>query len=190
MVRGKHICEYNVTKMGKCHNIKIKMSNQRKTFNKLYDKYIEKIYRFVFFKVSSKEIAEDLTSEVFARFWKTLQKDTKLDNPSAFLYRIARNLITDFYRQKQEPQVSLADCKEIVDPDVNLAETASSMSDLEQVKVVLSSLSDDYREIVTLRYTEDYSISEIAKLLDRPEGTVRVMLHRGLEELKEKLKGA
>ena len=164
------------------------MNNPRKIFSELYDKYIEKIYRFVFFKVSSKETAEDLTSEIFTRVWRTLEKGTKLENPGAFLYRIARNIVTDYYRQRPEPQISLADYKEVADPAINFEETSHTQSDLEQIKVNLANINDDYREVITLRYVEDYSISEIAKILDRPEGTVRVMLHRGLEELKDKFK--
>ncbi len=163
------------------------MSNLRKNFSKIYDEYIEKIYRFVFFKVSSKETAEDLTSEIFVRTWKSIQKGTKLDNPGAFLYRIARNLVTDYYRQKTVPHISLADYQEIVDPAPDPKETASARSDLEAIKANIANLNDDYREIITLRYIEDYSIPEIAKVLDRPEGTVRVMLHRGMEELKANL---
>lgn len=163
------------------------MSNQRKEFSKIYDEYIGKIYRFVFLKVSSKETAEDLTSEVFVRTWKIVQKGTKLDNPGAFLYRIARNLVTDYYRQRPQPQISLADYQEVADPAPDLKETASNQSDLEIIKTNIANLDDDYREVITLRYIDDYSIPEIAKVLDRPEGTVRVMLHRGLEELKATL---
>jgi len=164
------------------------MNNPRKIFSELYDKYIEKIYRFVFFKVSSKETAEDLTSEIFTRVWRTLEKGTKLENPGAFLYRIARNIVTDYYRQRPEPQISLADYKEVIDPVINLDESALVQSDIDTVKTALTGLDEDYQEVITLRYVEDYSISEIAKILDRPEGTVRVMLHRGLEELKDKFK--
>lgn len=164
------------------------MSNLRKNFSGIYDKYIEKIYRFIFFKVNSKETAEDLTSEVFTRAWQSIERGTKLENPGAFLYRIARNLVTDYYRQRPEPQISLADCKEVVDPNIDIKEAVSFKSDLEQIKASLVNINDDYREVVALRYIEDYSISEIAKILDRPEGTVRVMLHRGLEELRERLK--
>ena len=163
------------------------MANPRKIFNGLYDKYINKIYRFVFFRVNSKETAEDLTSEVFSRVWKTIQKGTKLENPGAFLYRIARNIVTDYYRQKPEPQISLADYKEVVDPAPNLDDTVSLKSDIDTIKTALTGLGEDYQEVIALRYVEDYSISEIAKILDRPEGTVRVMLHRGLEELRNKL---
>ena len=165
------------------------MSNLRKNFSKIYDEYIGKIYRFVFLKVNSKETAEDLTSEVFVRTWNSIQKGTKLDNPGAFLYRIARNIVIDYYRQRPQPQISLADYQEVVDPAPDPRETASTQADLEIIKANIANLNDDYREVITLRFIEDYSIPEIAKILDRPEGTVRVMLHRGLGELKARLNG-
>lgn len=166
---------------------RIIMDKLKKKFSKLYDKYIGKIYRFVFFKVNSQEIAEDLCSEIFTRFWKNMQKGARFDNPQAFLYQIARNLVIDYYRQKSEPQISLADCKEITDQTVDIKEAVASRSELEQIKATLANISDDYREIITLHYIEDYSAAEISKILDRPEGTIRVMIHRGLEELKNQL---
>jgi len=167
------------------------MSNIRKIFNKIYDKYIGKIYRFVFIKVNSKEIAEDLTSETFLRIWKNLERGNKIEKPGAFLYKIARNLVTDYYREKAKPIISLADVEyeQVVDssPISDIHEQSAKKSDFEIVKAAINTLGEDYQDVLNLRYVEDYSIEEIAEILDRPEGTVRVMLHRGLEELKGKL---
>ena len=84
------------------------MSNnkKRKIFSKIYDKYVERIYRFVFLKVSSREVAEDLTAETFLKAWEVYRKPqfsnpaSQIENPQAFLYKIAKNLIIDHYRQK------------------------------------------------------------------------------------------
>ncbi|PIU15604.1 RNA polymerase subunit sigma-70, partial [bacterium (Candidatus Gribaldobacteria) CG08_land_8_20_14_0_20_39_15] len=72
------------------------MANLRKKFSKIYDQYINKIYRFIFLKVNSQEIAQDLTSETFLRGWESFkEKNEEIENIQAFLYRIARNLVTD-----------------------------------------------------------------------------------------------
>ncbi len=89
------------------------MDKLKKTFSAIYDKYINKIYRFVFIKVNSQEIAEDLTSETFLRGWEAYKKASnphrqKIDNPSAFLYQIARNLVIDQYREKGRFQTGSA----------------------------------------------------------------------------------
>ena len=82
------------------------MSNSRKIYSEVYDKYVKKIYRFVLLKVNSAEIAEDLTSEVFMRGWQAYKtKQDKIENVQAFLYQIARNLLADHYRQETKVQL-------------------------------------------------------------------------------------
>lgn len=162
------------------------MSNLRKEFSKIYDKYIDKIYRFIFLKVNSQEIAEDLTSEVFLRAWNAF-RDKKCDiaNIQAFLYQIARNLTVDHYRQKAQATFVSTEYVKIPDPVENLEEKAFLRSDLEIVKQAMANLSDEYREAITLYYLEDMSVKEIAKIMDRSEESVRVIIHRALKTLKE-----
>jgi RNA polymerase sigma-70 factor (ECF subfamily) len=166
------------------------MGNLKKKYSKIYDQYIAKIYRFIFIKVNSPEIAEDLTSETFLRGWERLKElNGKIDNLPAFLYQIARNLVVDYYREKNNATLVSADSSQIADPRDDLAEKATFNSDLQIILTAMSSLSDDYREVINLHYLDDLSIKETAQILNRPEGTVRVMLHRALKELREQLKG-
>jgi len=167
------------------------MDKQRQVFSGIYDQYIEKIYRFIFLKVSSPETAQDLTSETFLKGWEAFQRsqssnpgEMKIENMQAFLYQIARNLVTDFYREKGRTQTVSAENLKIADPRENLGEKAAQNSEIEQIKVNLANLKDDYQEVIILHYLNDLSISEIAQTLEKPKGTVRVMLHRGLKELK------
>ena len=161
----------------------------RKKFSKLYDQYIDKIYRFIFFKVNSEEITKDLCSETFLRGWEAFKKSKveEIENPSAFLYQIARNLVIDFYREKGKAQIVSAEYGRIIDPRVNLEERANKSSEFYQAKQALSNLKDDYQEIIVLRYLDDLSVSEIAKIVDKSENAVRVTLHRALKALKNEL---
>jgi len=162
------------------------MANIRKIFSKIYDNYVEKIYRFIFFKVSSKEIAEDLTSETFLRGWKTFKNEkNNIENPPAFLYKIARNLVIDYYREKGKFQVVSAENTALIDPRTNLEEKMITNSDLEMVKKALFNLKDEYQEAIIWYYLDGLSISEIAKLLDRTEPATRVLISRALKNLKE-----
>ena len=164
------------------------MTNSRKTFSKIYDKYIDKIYRFIFVKVNSKEIAEDLTSESFSKAWSSFkEKGSDIENIQAFLYRIARNLVTDYYRQKGRAHIIPTDNPRIIDPRHNLKEEVEIKSDIENIKIVLSNLKDDYQNVIVWRYLDDLSIPEVAKLLDRTEDATRVLLHRALKVLKDKM---
>src|SRR5688572_5691269 len=70
-------------------------------FANLYDRYITSIYRFVYLKLPTREVAEDVTSETFLRFWNAILQNTEIRNVRAFLYQIARNLVVDFYRQEE-----------------------------------------------------------------------------------------
>ncbi|PIW91982.1 MAG: hypothetical protein COZ89_02305 [Candidatus Nealsonbacteria bacterium CG_4_8_14_3_um_filter_37_23] len=163
------------------------MANLRKQFSKIYDQYINKIYRFIFLKVSSQEVAEDLTSEVFIRGWDSFRQGADIKNIQAFLYQIARNLVIDHYRQKSQVKTISAEFVQMVDPRLNLEEKAKIDSELDQVKFALSNINEDYREVIIWRYLDQLSISEIAEILDKSEGAVRVALHRGLKELRNKL---
>jgi len=163
--------------------------NLRKEFSKIYDKYIDKIYRFVFLKVSSPEVAEDLTSETFLRGWQTFRIQNskfRIQNPPAFLYQIARNLVIDYYRQKGRAQVVSADYR-IIDPRINLEEKANLSSDFEQVRDALANLKEDYQDVIIYRYLDELSVPEIAKVMQKSEGTVRVLLHRALAALRNEL---
>ncbi len=169
------------------------MNNHRKIFTQIYDDYVDKIYRFIFFKVNSEEIAQDLCSETFLRGWQSFKakkenNKQEIENPQAFLYQIARNLVIDHYREKGRTQTVSADYVSITDPGQDLEEQALSRSDLDTIKLALTDLKDNYQELVVWHYIDDLSISEIAKMLKKPEGTVRVMLHRALKSLRNNLK--
>jgi RNA polymerase sigma-70 factor (ECF subfamily) len=165
------------------------MSQLRKQFSKIYDKYVDKIYRFIFLKVSSPEIAEDLTSEVFARGWQAYkEKKRDIENVTAFLYQIARNLIVDHYREKARAQfVSVENVQPIADTGVNLEEEALLKSDFNNVKEALANIREDYREVIVWYYLDELKVPEIAKMLDKSEEAVRVLIHRALNALKDEL---
>jgi len=165
------------------------MSNLRKDFSKIYDQCIDKIYRFVFIKVNSRDIAEDLTSETFLRGWESYKNNhNAIENPQAFLYRIARNLVTDYYREKGRTQTIPVDCVPILDPSPNLEEKSQIRSDLEIVKSTITALdNEDYQEYLIWHYVDDLSVEEIAEMTGKSEGAIRVTLHRALKCLKDQL---
>lgn len=165
-----------------------KMNNPRKVFSQIYDDCIDKIYRFIFFKVNSQEIAQDLCSETFLRGWQSFKNNKKkIENPQAFLYQIARNLVVDHYRDKGRTQTVSADCVPIIDPGEDLEEQALLRSDLDTIKSALTGLKDEYQEVVIWHYIDDLSIPEISKMLNKSEGAVRVTLHRALKSLRNKV---
>jgi len=165
------------------------MDNYEKKFSKIYDQCIEKIYRFVFVKVSSQEVAEDITSKVFMRGWEVFkEKAEEIDNPRAFLYQIARNLVIDHYREKGRAQIVSTDfTPNLADPRTNIVEKAIVNADLAVVKNALKDLNEDNQNVIIWHYLDDLPIKEVAKLLDRSEEATRVLLHRALNSLRERL---
>ena len=170
------------------------MSNSKKQFSKIYDQYVKKIYRFVFLKVNSQETAEDLTSKAFLKGWDAFKKSKvrsqkSIENPQAFLYQIARNLVIDFYREKGRTQIiSTEYIPQIPDDRTNLEEKAILKSDIDNIKMALISLKEEYQDVIIWHYLDDLSISEIAEILKKPEGTVRVTLHRALKTLRKEIR--
>ena len=148
------------------------MDKSEEKFSRIYDDYVEKIYRFVFLRVSSKELAQDLTSETFAKCWESYRKNPdEIENPRAFLYKIAKNLVVDHYRDKSKIQVTNADLSAIerADPKIDLEQEAMLASDMAGVRKAIGGLNEDYQNAIIWRYLEDMPIKEVSQLLDRSE---------------------
>jgi len=166
------------------------MENLNEQFSQIYDQYIDKIYRFIYLKVNSEEIAQDITSKVFLKGWQAYQNQGKdIKNPSAFLYQIARNAVIDHYRDKSRSNtVSPEFVAEMADLRTNQHDMAIFNSDVEAVKTAIKSIKPEYQDVVIWYYLDDKPVSEIAEMIDKPAGTVRVMLHRAIQDLKDIIK--
>lgn len=164
-------------------------NNGSNNFSDIYDKYIDKIYRFVLIKVNSEPIAQDITSETFMRTLEYINKNSSsngsnsIENIQAFLYRTAANGVIDYYRQKSRQNVPL---NEFHVRDAS-SMTPEQSAQIVMIKDALQNLEGEHADVVMWHYVEDLSIKEIAEILDKPEGTIRVMLHRGLKELRKYL---
>ena len=164
------------------------MSDPRKIFSQIYDKYINKIYKFVFFKVNSQEIAEDLTSEAFSKTWVVFKENQdKIKNVRAFLYKTANNLVIDHYRQKGRTNVISVNNPVIIDPKQDLEKHVLLNSDMENVRQSLFHLKEDYQNVIIWHYLDDLPIYEVSKLLNRTEQATRVLLHRALKALRQRI---
>jgi len=164
------------------------VDNPKEQFSLIYDQYIEKIYRFIFLKVSSQDVAEDISSKVFLKGWESYQKQETIKNPGAFLYQIARNMVVDHYREKGKIKtVSLDNVSQIPDPAVDIHQKAVFNADISAIKSAIGNLKDEYQDVLIWYYLEDMPAEQIAELIQKPAGTVRVMIHRGLEALKREM---
>ena len=163
------------------------MGDQKTKFAKIYDKYIAKIYRFTYLKLSSTELAEDVTANIFTKVWDSFRLGQEIENVQAFIYKVARNEIANHYRQSQKTKTVSIDSLQIPDPNVNLEEKYQTQGEIEKLKQALAELEDEYQDIVIWRYLDGLSVKKIAQIIERPEGTIRVMAHRALKDLRQKL---
>ncbi len=158
-------------------------------FEEAYRLYVKAIFRFAYFKTSDNESALDIAQDTFLRYWKILTAGHNIKDPKAFLYFIAYGLVVDFYRKKKHrAHVPLENIDEglifIVD------DLENKMDDKNQIDFVLSKLrklKDEYRDALLLYYIEDLPVADIARMLNKNENNVRVLIHRALKDLKGKL---
>jgi RNA polymerase sigma-70 factor (ECF subfamily) len=153
-------------------------------FGLLYDHYLDPIYRFIYYKVFCREVAEDLTSDTFMKALKRLgsyQVDRGRFN--SWLYQIARNTVVDYYRTKKE-SVPIDDVFDL-GHDERTAEQLDALAGLAKVEEYLKALPARQREIITLRIWEGKSFDEIASLLGGTEGSVKMAFSRSIRQLRE-----
>lgn len=152
------------------------------SFEKVYDLYFQKIYQFVFFKINDQQKTEDICSEVFLRFVKFV-KENNIDNVSAILYRIARNLIIDDSRKETEILTEDEILESIKDEsELNIDD---KFINNESLMNAISELSDDYRDVIIMRYINDVSVKDIAEVFHKSEGAIKVTISRALNRLRE-----
>jgi RNA polymerase sigma-70 factor, ECF subfamily len=166
----------------------------KNAFIEAYDLYSDDIYRFAFFRIGNMEEAKDLTSAVFLKVWNYVQSQGLDESKSlrAFIYKTARNLIIDHYRQLREIESRLDDSENrlleiLEDEKQNLEKQTEILSDMELVKTGLKELKDEYREMILMRFIDELSFAEIAEVTGKTAGSVRVQSFRALQALKELL---
>lgn len=153
-------------------------------FLNTYDAYADAIFRFCSLKVSDRERAQDLTQETFMRYWQTLREGKSIQNHRAYLYTVARNLITDWYRRKKESSLDA-----LTEAGLEFAGQDDGAvlqhAEAEQIMSVLQQLDEDVREVIMLRFVEGMSPKEIAEALEVSPNVISVRVHRGLKKVQE-----
>lgn len=166
---------------------KLQIEGDADAYGKLYDRYVKQIYRFVYFKVSTHEEAEDITSEVFLKAWNYLQEKKEVTSFSGLLYRIARNSIIDLYRARSaKPETALGESDDQGD-EGKWQFAIENKIEAQKLLRALKKLKQEYREVITLRYIDELEISEIAVIIGKGNIAVRVALHRAVKKLQELL---
>lgn len=156
----------------------------------IYEANVEAVYRFIAFKVGDRQEAEDLTHDVFLKVVESIGsfhwRDITL---RAWIFRIAHNLVVDTLRRRsRRPTVALDDEMPLPAPDDPAAEAELKVS-MEQVMVAMSQLTEAQRQAVTLRFSAEMSIEEVAQVMKKKPGAIKALQHSGLASLRRLLRG-
>lgn len=162
-------------------------------FLKFYEEEREALYNFILGKVRHNEEAEDILSEAFVRAIRFEREGGNVTHARGLLYKIARNLIIDRGRGKQKDPILISiheESEENRPLDVpDLLPLADELFDrevaIDEIRSILSRLREESREIIELRYFQQFSIEEIAETLEKSEGAIRVQIHRATNELRD-----
>lgn len=153
-------------------------------FGHLYDRYCDQIYRFAYRRLRDREAAEDATAEVFFKALRAICAYKPSVAPfSAWLYRIAANAVTDQLRARR-PANSLDTAMETPDRSDPVDEQAINRMEADRVWLAVDRLTHAQRTAVILRLGHDLPIAEIATLMERSEGAVKLLLNRGLTTVR------
>lgn len=160
----------------------------RHAFGELYDRYIEQIYNYVYYRTSDPDDAEDLTERVFLRAIRHIENYEDRGYPiSAWLYRIAHNLVANWYRdhsrREEVPLESVAFSLEFTGehPEPSVLKEEECRHLLE----IIHQLPEDRQQLLILKFVERLTNAEIGEIMDRTEGAIKSLYHRTLVALRQ-----
>jgi RNA polymerase sigma-70 factor (ECF subfamily) len=164
----------------------------RSAFGVLYDRYVDKIYRYIHFKVGVQGDTEDLTSQTFLKAWDAIGDYEWRNHPfGAWLFRIAHNLVVDYHRARR-PAVSLDDAAphlegEASRDDVRPEHVLAELITMERVRHAVGRLTEEQQQVLILRFFEGLSTGEVAELMGKRRGAIRGLQFRALGALRDLL---
>lgn len=160
----------------------------KKHFVSFYDKHFRAIYKFVYFRVGgSRETAEDYTHDVFVKAFEAFERYDPKISGAAWIYTIARNHVIN-QAAKTRPQVDLEDVQDVLGDDRDWAATMEIRHDEKRLLDAMCRLPKDEADLVRMKYLEGWKFEEIAEVLGRSSGALRVQAGRILKKLKALLK--
>ena len=156
-------------------------------FMNAYEKWAESLFRYAYFRVNSRELAQDIVSQAFLNTWKYVQRGETVHQWRLFLFRTTRNLIFDYYRIKKNESVFLSD----VIKETFISEKISPQKQTDRLEARLiveqfAKLDPVQAEIIQLKFIEGLSAQEISGIVGKSRNAVYVDIHRALKKLKNR----
>ena len=150
----------------------------------LYEEYFDKIARYIFFRISNQQEAENLASETFLKALKSLDSFQERGIPmTAWLFKIAHNLVVDYIRKMDKRKTVPIDSVVLRD-DNDPADIAEKSIEFERVNNAMKQLTSEQREVINLRFFGGLKSREVGNILEKSDGAVREMQRVALEKLR------
>jgi RNA polymerase sigma-70 factor (ECF subfamily) len=157
-------------------------------FAQLYEAYFDRIYRYVAMRIRNETEAEDLTQQVFMKILQSISSYKSRGVPfSSWLYRIAHNLVIDFFRQQNKK--ATVDIEGLPLPDMgdDPQYMVEKQFDIEEIKKATKLLTEAQQEVLALRFTGELSITECAQIMGKNEGAIKALQHAAVQALRKAL---
>lgn len=161
-------------------------------FGTLYDRYVQRVYRYCYYRTSSTPDAEDITAQIFLAALEALPRYRQDAHFAAWLFSIARRKVADFHRRNSGPRTTQSLEEGMLSPlhadlSADLAVDVETSQRRERLVKQIQSLAEEEQELIHLRYVAELSFAEMAKTLQRNEDAVKKSLYRLLARLKQEL---
>ena len=158
-------------------------SGNAEAFGELYDAYVERVYRYIYFRVTDDQTTEDITSQVFLKAWEHLDRYKPGGSPFiAWLYTIARNAVIDHYRTRKQT-VPLEDIGALAVEGEALDDRMERLFDLRALRASLQQLTEEQQQVLQLKFMARLTTEEVARLMGKREGAIRALQMRALQTL-------
>jgi len=169
--------------------VELAKKGNKGAFSELYENYITPIFRFVYFRVRNRVDTEDLTQSIFLKAWNALPNYKQKENPfSSWLYAIARNTVTDFWKKKKDWNIGELGENAIKSKEEPIDDLIEKEENLKELKEVIELLTDEQQEVIILRFIDGLSNKEISKIIGKKEDAIRQLQSRAIRILREYLK--
>ena len=154
-------------------------------FGILYQRYLDPIYNYIYYRVTNRLEAEDLTESVFYKAWRGLGENPPAVIPfRLWLYRIAHNNVVDYYRANKE-EVGLEAIADIPDPQAEPEATLAGRERVAAVRAAIQQLKAEYQQVILCRFVVGLCHAETALVMERSEEATRALQYRALTALKD-----
>jgi RNA polymerase sigma-70 factor (ECF subfamily) len=159
-------------------------------FGQLYDRYVDTVFRFVYFRVNDRMLAEDFTSETFLRALRRITTVTYQGRDiGAWFVTIARNIVLDHLKSaRHRLETPTADTPDGADRDPSPETAVLNALTSQRLFAAVRSLGEEQRECVTLRFVQGFSVRETAVIMGKKDGAVKALQHRAIRRLAELLR--